>query len=65
MSTKPKRLPTMDEFEQILTYMKQSWVFISDDDMYDLTEEELPSETKAIETLLTDITGEDFEVDRY
>lgn len=55
----------MDEFEQILTYMKQSWVFISDDDMYELTEEELPHETKAIETLLTDITGEDFEVDRY
>lgn len=65
MAIKATRLPTLQEFQEILDYMTQSWVFISDDDMYELKEEECPNETKSIEKTLSSIAGTPVEVSRY
>jgi len=59
------RQPTPEEFKKIVQYMTQSWVFISDDDMYQMVEEELFTETKEIQFIMASILGKPFEVDRY
>lgn len=63
--SKPKRLPTLQEFEEILNYMEASFVHISDDEMYNMTEDYSKSETQSLNTLMTDITGKPWEVSRY
>jgi hypothetical protein len=60
----PKRLPTMEEFEKILSYLETSWIFISDDDMYEMKEIEFPMQTLEIEKILSSITGNPVNVER-
>jgi hypothetical protein len=63
--SKPKRLPTLQEFEEILDYMEASFVHISDDEMHDMTQDYNKTVTQSLNTLMTDITGKPWEVSRY
>lgn len=64
MTTQIQRLPTIEEMKTITHYIQQSWVFISDDDMFEMTEEHMPNETQEIESIMTSITGQKFKVER-
>lgn len=59
-----KRMPTEEEFLAVVNFMQNSWIYISDDDMYEFTEEDDPEEVAQFEELMTDILGEPFTVSR-
>ena len=59
-----KRQPTPEEFEKIINYMTNSWVFISDDYMYEMRDIHMPVETREMEKIMSSITGTKYEVSR-
>jgi hypothetical protein len=62
MADKEEKVTVPKEFEKIISYMMNSWVFISDDNMYEMRDIHMPTETREMEQIMSSITGTKYEV---